>query len=202
MQQRAAWPYVGHVARFLGTLRDHSTAREWKLRQDCLGRGEDERILSDPSRSDVSHHRHQVPDLDLVVDPPAAEVGSAIHDGLRAFNRQFAGPGSITRFAILVRDAEGTAIGGLDAHLRWDWLCVDNLWLPAVLRGQGVGSALLRKAEAFARSEGCVASCLDTFEFQALPFYQRHAYEVFGIQNDYPPGFRRYFLQKRFEPAT
>lgn len=37
---------------------------------------------------------------------------------------------------------------------------------------------------------------LDTFDFQARPFYERHGYEVFGTLDDYPPGHSRFFLRK------
>jgi hypothetical protein len=39
---------------------------------------------------------------------------------------------------------------------------------------------------------------LDTFSFQARPFYEKLGYEVFGQLEDYPRGHSRYFLQKRF----
>jgi hypothetical protein len=37
---------------------------------------------------------------------------------------------------------------------------------------------------------------LDTFEFQALPFYERRGYRVFGTLDGFPPGYRRFYLQK------
>ncbi|HEY3138703.1 MAG TPA: GNAT family N-acetyltransferase, partial [Blastocatellia bacterium] len=37
----------------------------------------------------------------------------------------------------------------------------------------------------------------DTYDFQALGFYQKRGYEVFGLLEGFPTGYRRYFLQKR-----
>lgn len=37
---------------------------------------------------------------------------------------------------------------------------------------------------------------LDTLDFQALPFYEREGYSIFGILEDYPPGHRQYYLRK------
>ncbi|MDB5536981.1 MAG: Acetyltransferase family protein, partial [Devosia sp.] len=37
---------------------------------------------------------------------------------------------------------------------------------------------------------------LDTFSFQARPFYEKLGYSVFGTIPDYPPGGARYFLSK------
>jgi len=136
------------------------------------------------------------PTITVITEPPPGEVVRAIHAGLRAYNAQFTTPGPTTRFAVFVRDEAGVSIGGLEGSLRWNWLHVDNLWLPEVLRRRGVGAAVLRAAEAFAADRGCTASYLDTYEFQALSFYERQGYSVFGEQEGFPPGYRRYFLQK------
>jgi len=59
-----------------------------------------------------------------------------------------------------------------------------------------VGRALLRAAEREATGRGCRHVYLDTFDYQARPFYEREGYTVFGVQEDYPPGHRRFFMQK------
>ena len=140
--------------------------------------------------------------INVVVEPSTDEVKRGIHDGLRAFNAPFVGPSPTITFAVFVRDGAGAPVGGLEGSLRWGWLHVENFWLPEALRGLGLGSALLGEAESFARARGCTASCLDTFGFQALPFYEAHGYHVFGIQENYPPGSRRYFLQKSLGDAS
>ena len=37
---------------------------------------------------------------------------------------------------------------------------------------------------------------LDTFDFQAKPFYEREGSSVFGVLEDYPPRHTRYFMRK------
>lgn len=37
---------------------------------------------------------------------------------------------------------------------------------------------------------------LDTYEFQARPFYERRGYVVFGVLEGYPANTRTYYLQK------
>ena len=49
----------------------------------------------------------------------------------------------------------------------------------------------------YAASRGCFAATLDTHSFEALGFYQKRGYEVFGTLEDYPPGHTKYFLRKR-----
>jgi GNAT superfamily N-acetyltransferase len=88
-------------------------------------------------------------------------------------------------------------LGGLWAQSYYDWLFVDLLVVPKRLRGQGIGTELLGRAEAEARARGCVGVWLDTFSFQAPTFYPRHGYAVFGEIANYPAPHRRLFLSKR-----
>lgn len=44
---------------------------------------------------------------------------------------------------------------------------------------------------------------LDTFQFQARPFYERLGFEVFGRLEGLAPYFPRYFMKKTLEqPAS
>ena len=38
---------------------------------------------------------------------------------------------------------------------------------------------------------------LDTFEFQALGFYQKQGYEIFGTLEGYCKKYERYYLRKK-----
>jgi ribosomal protein S18 acetylase RimI-like enzyme len=52
--------------------------------------------------------------------------------------------------------------------------------------------------EAEARSLGCRGAYLDTFSFQAPKFYEKLGYREFGRIADFPAGFDRIWLMKRF----
>jgi GNAT superfamily N-acetyltransferase len=143
-------------------------------------------------------------EIELTPSPDDLRV---VGDGLRAFTDSYAGPVNARPFAIFVRDARVRVVGGLEGELRWSWLFVARLWLPDALRGRGIGSALLARAEAFAREQGCTGVYLDTLEFQALDFYRRRGYSVYGVLEGFPPGSRRFYLQKSLatmpaEPAN
>jgi len=87
-------------------------------------------------------------------------------------------------------------VGGLKAQTHWGWLYVSQLWVAESHRAQGLGSKLLKSAEAEAIERQCRHSYLDTFSFQALGFYQKNGYQVFGELADFPKGKCRYFLKK------
>jgi len=65
------------------------------------------------------------------------------------------------------------------------------------LRGQGLGRELILQGESEARSRGCIGAYVNTFDFQAVGFYDRLGYVVFGQLDDFPPGHSRYFLRKQ-----
>jgi GNAT superfamily N-acetyltransferase len=127
-------------------------------------------------------------------EAPSRENRKALERAIDDFNARTV-PGRDVRFAILLRDAEGVLMGGLDGVIGWEWLFVDNLWVHDELQRQGYGRDLLARAERYALDHGCHSAWLDTF--QALGFYRKHGYSVFGTLEDYPPGQARYFLRKR-----
>lgn len=114
---------------------------------------------------------------------------------LIAFNEGVTGPAGAGDLTVIARH-DGENVGGLVGLTHWNWLHIRLFWIAEPFRRQGVGTRLLRAAEDEARLRGCEHAHLDTFSFQALPFYQKHGYTVFGQLEDYPPGHRRFFLQK------
>ena len=119
-----------------------------------------------------------------------------IHQSLAAFNEAIAGDSHYLPLHLIARDDSGLVIGGLLGDTYWGWLAFNILWLREDLRGQGLGSRLLRMAEDEARQRGCKNAHLDTFDFQAIDFYRKYGYTVFGQLDDLPPGHTRYFLRK------
>lgn len=127
----------------------------------------------------------------------------AILDVLDAYNQLRSGRADgVQWLGLLLREPGSEAIaGGLWGVSYYDWLFIDLLVVPETMRGQGLGTQLIQQAEAVARERGCIGVWLDTFSFQARPFYERLGYRVFGEIADYPPGHSRYYLAKRLDPA-
>ena len=98
--------------------------------------------------------------------------------------------------AVFARDASGVLVGGISATVNWNWLQINLVWLSDDLRHRGLGSKLLTMIESAGRERGCAMAHLDTFSYQARPFYERHGYEVFATLDNYPPGQQRFYMRK------
>lgn len=136
-----------------------------------------------------------VPTITCAV-PPDPSVDAAVTDGLRAHLRQAWGESRRTDVSWYLREDDGRLVGGVIGHVAWGWLYLDRVWVDASWRGRGHGAALLRTAEEWARGSGCVGLHLDTFGEEALPFYLRLGFEVWGTLEDLPPGGRKHALRK------
>jgi ribosomal protein S18 acetylase RimI-like enzyme len=127
---------------------------------------------------------------------PPGEDHLVIFRKLAGFNEEQVGPAGRRDLAVFARC--GTEIvGGLVGFTHWNWFQIHYLWVAEPQRRQGIGRRLLDTAEEEARRRGIQHAHVDTFSFQALPFYERLGYSVFGRIEDYPPGHTRYYLQKR-----
>jgi GNAT superfamily N-acetyltransferase len=140
------------------------------------------------------------PALEVTDAPPRADAELLLRE-LVAFNRPFLGPEDRRRLAVLAR-VGGELVGGLVGETARGLLFVELLWLAAGHRRRGLGSRLLAAAEEEARRRGCGTAWLDTFDFQARPFYERHGYGVFGELGGLPGGHRRWFMSKRLARAS
>ena len=142
-------------------------------------------------------------DIALKLNPDKADI-DAITVPLVAFNKARSGRDAGWQpFALHLSDDAGAAVGGLSGWTVFDWMFIELFVVPESLRGQGYGRALMERAEAFARERNCLGIWLDTFSFQARPFYEKLGFTVFGTIDDHPVGGHRYFLQKRLDqPST
>ena len=124
------------------------------------------------------------------------EDRAAIIGGLVGYNDTRAGQSGYRELCVLEHHGE-QLVGGLLGSTQWTWLFVAHLWVAETARGAGTGRRLIMAAQKEAVARGCDHVHCDTFEFQALPFYQKLGFEVFGRLEDYPPGYTRFYLQKR-----
>ena len=97
---------------------------------------------------------------------------------------------------IFIKTQEGQVAGGIVADIFGHGAYITLLWVDESLRNRGLGSRLVGLAEEEARKLGCTLAHLDTYGFEAKPFYEKLGYQVFGILEDYAGGYGKYFLKK------
>jgi GNAT superfamily N-acetyltransferase len=135
------------------------------------------------------------------------ELRKAVETGLRAYNdskspilRGYRERGEDTSvpFDLYAYDDAGELAGGIVADTWGGWLAIDLVWVREDQRRSGLGAEMLQRLEERARDERqCIGVRLDTWGFQAKPFYEKQGYTVFGVLEDYPPGETEYLLSKR-----
>jgi len=131
-----------------------------------------------------------------VADEWAEPSSRMVMDGLLAYNAGFYGTPQERKLAISACAEDGRLVAGLLGHTHHGWLHVGWLWVPEELRHQGIGTELMRRAEAEALERGCHHAHLTTLDFQARSFYERLGYTAFGVLDDYPRPHQRFFMQK------
>ena len=115
---------------------------------------------------------------------------------IRAYNRSNREPSKSEPLNIYLEDEQGNLVAGMVAETFGNWLEIEYLYVSDDLRGQGIGSKILKMAERESKERGCKYSFVDTFNFQAPKFYKKHGYkEVFALKN-YPYTGERYYYTK------
>ncbi len=118
--------------------------------------------------------------------------------GLRGYNNQFIDTRTWGQFGVYSRNEAGSMVGGLIASRKGGWVCIDYLWVSEEARGSGLGSTLMRAAEQEGKRTGCKHALVDTFSFQALPFYVKQGYQLQMSLPDFPDeGIQRHYLTKQ-----
>lgn len=137
-------------------------------------------------------------DIRVVSEPRENHEGVAyVRDSLALYNVAATGDSYYSPLAIFLRDGRDAILGGACGHVWGGWLDLSFLWVAEPLRGRGYGRKLLEAAEGEARAQGCRGVHLDTFSFQARPFYERLGYEVVADIPDYPAGHSFHVLTKK-----
>jgi GNAT superfamily N-acetyltransferase len=98
--------------------------------------------------------------------------------------------------AVQIKSEQGEVIAGAAARTFGDWLLLDTLWVSDELRGQNIGSDILKKIEESGKKRGCIKCLLSTLNFQAMPFYEKYGYKTEWVQQGYPKTGCKYFMVK------
>ncbi len=123
------------------------------------------------------------------------DVG-VLENGLGEHALPFTGVYGFRPLGVFARGPDGDVRAGAVGRVNWNWLDISLVWVAPGLRHQGIGEQLMAAIENAGRERGCRYAHLDTFSYQARPFYERLGYRVFATLDDYPPGHQRFYLRK------
>ncbi|MEK3952590.1 GNAT family N-acetyltransferase [Psychrobacillus sp. FSL K6-1464] len=97
---------------------------------------------------------------------------------------------------LYLKDDNGNVRGGILAEVCWNWLEIHIFMIDEDIRKSGFGTKLLVEMEKIAREKECDFIKLDTLSFQALGFYEKNGYEVFGSLDNVGRDYKHYYLKK------
>lgn len=141
---------------------------------------------ADPADARLSVHDGDLP----------AQAVEVVDAGLGAFNEGAAPLEQVRPLACFARVAGDRVIGGAVGR-RWGECCeLQQLWVLPEARGRGLGTRLLRAFEAQAQACGCRQVYLETWSFQARPFYAARGYELLLELRGYGPGLAKYTMRR------
>ena len=122
----------------------------------------------------------------------AQEIGNLI----RSYNRSIRETAESEPLNLYIEDEQGQLLAGVVAETFGNWLEIEYLFVKDDLRGQGIGSQLLQRAESEAKNRNCRYVFVNTYQFQAPAFYQKHDYQEVFTLKDYPCTGQRHYYQK------
>ena len=132
----------------------------------------------------------------LKLENMESEKTQELENLIKEYNRSKREPSRSEPLNIYVEDEQGNLMAGMVAETFGNWLEIEYLYVREDLRGQGLGSRILKMAEKESRERRCKYSFVDTFNFQAPKFYENHGYkEVFSLKK-YPYTGERYYYTK------
>jgi GNAT superfamily N-acetyltransferase len=95
------------------------------------------------------------------------------------------------------RNARGKLLGGFYCIVYFETCFLKWAWVDEAARRGGLGRKLMAAAEEEARKRGAMVIYLDTFSFQARPFYEKLGFKVFGTLKLGRKGIARYWMSKK-----
>ena len=131
----------------------------------------------------------------LIKDASEAEQDE-VKSRLIAFNRTKFENLDYHEYVLRHDDDQGNLVGGMTFSIHGQWIDIDFLFVEEAARGRGIGRQLMAEAEELARGQGCRMASLETFAFQARPFYEKLGYRVVHEKKNYPVSGYKFSLEK------
>ncbi|MDO6765783.1 GNAT family N-acetyltransferase [Agarivorans sp. 1_MG-2023] len=119
-----------------------------------------------------------------------------IRTELISFNQPFLKGVKEESLALFSYDEHEQKIAGITAEIFGEWLLIKLLWVKESHRGQHLATQLISQLEQHAVGLGCGHAHVDTFSFQAKPFYEKQGYQCQMTLDNYPVSTAMFVLTK------
>ena len=134
--------------------------------------------------------------MHIRLEETESQKANKIRELVRSYNRSKREAAESEPLNLYIEDEHGQLLAGLVAETFGNWLEIEYLFVKEDLRGQGIGSQLLQRAESEAKKRNCCFAFVNTYQFQAPAFYQKHDYQEVFTLKDYPCTGQRHYYQK------
>ena len=134
--------------------------------------------------------------MHIRLEETESQKAQKIGELVRSYNRSKREAAESEPLNLYIEDEHGRLLAGLVAETFGNWLEIEYLFVKEDLRGQGIGSQLLQRAESEAKNRNCRYVFVNTYQFQAPAFYQKHDYQEVFTLKDYPCTGQRHYYQK------
>lgn len=99
-------------------------------------------------------------------------------------------------FSFVIENNEGEIEAGIAGFNYYGCFYIDLLFVKETARNQGLGSALMQKAEELARKRECLFMAVNTMDFEAKPFYEKHGFKAEFAMKGFQAESVMHFLRK------
>ncbi|MGG4467781.1 GNAT family N-acetyltransferase [Paenibacillus alvei] len=107
--------------------------------------------------------------------------------------------GRYVEICLFLKDDKGTVRGGILSEVCWNWLEIHTFMIDEDMRKSGYGTKLLAEVEKIAVEKDCDFIKVDTLSFQALGFYEKNGYQVYGTLDNVGREHKHYYLKKELK---
>ena len=130
----------------------------------------------------------------FIENNPDASDDKVIRDGIVDFNGHIIDE-KASHFSVFAKD-DTQIIGGALIWEHSDALYIDVLWCNEQYRKQGIGTKIITMIDDAAKNKGLPKIFVDTYEFQARAFYEKHGFYCIGTITKYLKDYDRIFMRK------
>lgn len=99
-------------------------------------------------------------------------------------------------FAFVFEDDNKNAQAFIEGYCYYSCCYIDLLATEEYARNKGYASQLIQKAENLAKERGCLFMAVNTMDFEARPFYEKHGFKVEFVREGFEKKSKMYFLRK------